>query len=86
MMRMLGPGGRGRSSGADAGFVRNFGAGAGGYKAAALPSIPVSRGPGAGALLFLRARFGGTLGGGTGWAWGWKKGCVACWYGSRSES
>ena len=36
------------------------------------------------ALLLLRACFGGTGGGGTGGAWGWKKGCTACRLESRS--
>ena len=81
---MLGPGGGG-SSGAAAGLARRVSAGVkGGWEAAVLPSILACWGLGAGALLLVRARFGGTGGGGTGGVWGWKKGCVACWLGSCS--
>ena len=83
MMRMLGPGGGGLQQGGrrvgreDRGGVRGVGF-------VALPSFLAFWGLGAGEPLFCRARFGGTGGGGAGGAWGWKKGCVACWPGSRS--
>ena len=51
------------------------------------PGLPGGSGGcclGAGAPLFCLARLGGTGGGGAGGAWGWKKGCVACWPGSLS--
>ena len=52
-----------------------------------LPSILACWGLGAGAPLFLRARFFPGLGVvGLGGCGGWEKGCVACWLGSRSGS
>ena len=69
-MRMLGPGGEGGSSG----VVGKVGAGVGGREIAALPSILVCWGLGAGAPICLRARFGGTGGCGTGGAWVGRRG------------
>ena len=72
MMRMLRPGGGG------------LGGGRGGQEAAALPSILFLWGLGQGASRFPGGCFGRTRAGGTGGAWGRKKGCVAWWLGSRS--
>ena len=79
-----GGGGGGRDDDEDAwsGFVGRVGGGAGGHEVVALPSF----------LAWLRAgappfHLGclGEIGGGeAGAAWGWKKGCVACWPGSLS--
>ena len=63
---------------------RSSGAAVGGWEPAALPSILVCWGLGAGAPLFLRAPLGETGGGGSRGACGCNKGCVACWSGSRS--
>ena len=56
-----------------------------GWEAVILPSTLACWGLGADVPLFLRARFGGTGGGGTGGAWTWKKGCVTCWPGPGSR-
>ena len=85
MMRMLGPGRGGGPAGRTPGWSGGSGGGVtGGREVVALPSFLACLGLGRGAPLFLRARLGGTLGGGAGGAWGWKKRCVACWPGSCS--
>ena len=84
MMRMLGPGGAGGPAGRTRGWSGGAGGGAGGWEVVVLPSFLACWGLGADAPLFRRARCGGTRGAGAGGAWGWKKGCVACWPGSRS--
>ena len=67
MMRMLGPGGGGGSSGADPGLLGRVRGDGGALEAAALPSVLACWGLGAGWPHFFRARFGGTGGGRT---WG----------------
>ena len=59
------------------GFAGWVGGGAGGWEGVALPSFLAKFGPGE--PLFRLARLDGTGGGGAEGAWGWKKGCVACW-------
>ena len=77
----LGGGNDGREDDKDAwsGFAGCAGGGAGGWEvAASLAWLGVL------APLFRLSRLGGTGGGGAEGAWGWKKGCVACWPGSLS--
>ena len=66
------------------GLVGRVWGGAGGGSFFALLSFLACWGLGAGVPLFLRAHLGGTGRGGAWGAWGWKKGCVAYWPGSRS--
>ena len=85
MMRMPGPGGAvvvvgGRMTRMlGLGSSGGSGVDAGGREVAAFPAWL-----GAGAPFCRLVRLGGTGGGGAGGAWGWKKGCVACWSGSLS--
>ena len=83
MMRMPGP--RGRGGPASGCWVGGGGmVGAGGQEAVALPSLLVRWRLGADVPLLLCPRLEGTGVGETGGAWAWKRGCVACWLGSRS--
>ena len=79
-----GGGGREDDEYAWSGFAGRVGGGAEGGEMVALPSFLACWGLGAGAPLFRLARLGATGGGRAGGAWGWQKGCVACWPGSLS--
>ena len=78
-------GGSGRMENDDnawSGVGGRVGGGAGGWEVVALSSFLAWLG--AGAPLFRLARLGGIRGGRAVGAWGWKKGCLACWPGLLS--
>ena len=84
MKRMSGLGGQGGLVGRRLGWGERLGRVRGARRFSLCRLLWLPGGAGAGAPLFLRARFRQTAGVGSARAWAWKKGCVACWSGCRS--